>query len=98
MNRWLNMSELVSYINSENQKVTAQRKCLSSLSSRTALVPGPQSVSDGMGERRGLAHRVLRHIDITSISFLVLSYLLTLACTKTNTSGIYRRLAANGLP
>ena len=43
-----------------------------------------------------MAHRVLRHVDITSISFLVLSYLLPLARAKTNTGSIYRRLAVNG--
>lgn len=43
-----------------------------------------------------MAHRVLHHIDITSISFLVLSYLLSLARAKTNTGSIYRRLAVKG--
>lgn len=73
------------------------------MTQNSALVPlsclGYKSVSDQSGERillnGRMAHRVLRHIDITSISFLVLSYLLSLARAKTNTGSIYCRLAVN---
>jgi hypothetical protein len=94
------VSELISYINNVKSNSIAQISVLDyndlKLSSRTGLVPGSQRVSDRRGElRRVMAHRVLHHIDITSISFLVLSYFLALARTKTNTSGVHRRLTAN---
>ena len=94
-------SELVSYINNVKSNSTAQISVLDyndlKLSSRIALAPGSQSISDRKGENSegGMIHRVLHHIDITTITFLVLSYLLTLARAKTNTSGVYRRLTAN---
>jgi len=73
--------QLVSYINSvKNHKSNTWRGRLSPtiITQNSAVVP--------------LSCRVLRHIDITSISFLVLSYLLPLARAKTNTRSIYRRL------
>ena len=69
------------------------------VNSRIALVPAVQSVSRqaGGGPSPLDTHRVLHHIDVTSISFLVLSHLLPLARPKTNAGGIYCRLAANRL-
>ena len=39
-----------------------------------------------------MAHRVLHHVDITSVAFLVLPDLLALAGAQANASSVYRRL------
>jgi hypothetical protein len=41
-----------------------------------------------------MAHRVLNHVDITSVAFLILSDLLALAGAQANACSVYRRLPA----
>jgi hypothetical protein len=88
----------VSYINGPNYVPSTNSD--TTLNPRTAPVPAVQtSVIKGGDLRRCQArgaHRVLHHVDIASVSFLVFSYLLALARAKANTGGVYRCLSANG--
>jgi hypothetical protein len=104
------VSELISYINRvkkyHKSNSTARKTIPNNKDPNSALIPlsclNCKSVSNQSGGRDEkttngrMTHRVLDHIDITSISFLVLPYLLSLARAKTNTRSIYRRLTVDG--